>query len=516
MRIDSANKIGYGGYGNVYKATYNGKTYAVKQIKYDNEIGINANILHEIKMMNNIDHPNIIKCIDVDIDNKNNMINIYMNKYDTNLQIYIAYNNIMAFNINLIFLTILDTLKYLHNKGYYHGDLSSKNIFINDHNDFVIGDLAFMRKSYRNIIKIPTKEICPYEIFMKDEYIDGEKIDIWSLGCLYYFMLTKDIIITGNNALECIKDINDFHNTKSRTNFIQIDQIYCDIINKMICKNIYKRPTISELNRDQDIILLKLSSQRKPIIQHNENKIPSLCYSHQSEHDYILMIDFYYNICRNFNVSCETVHVCLHITEKLKVDIIDVELYAIIFNISCKIVDDIDIPIKYINKYMNKYNINYTAHEMSNRILNICTKINWDIDPDTVYKYRKYMLKDDFTRLNMLLIILNIKNSFNEYSQLTKIISMYIIMIYVKHNNIINNGFIMICKKLIHDQEIFIEDIAHCILNINNNFLSCYKNKNNEIFKYVEYIKLTYNIDLTDIFKCSTKHYVIDTLSKTF
>ena len=24
------------------------------------------------------------------------------------------------------------------------------------------------------------------------------------------------------------------------------------------------------------------------------------------------------------------------------------------------------------------------------------------------------------------------------------------------------------------------------------------------------------NIDLTDIFKCSTKHYVIDTLSKTF
>ena len=35
----------------------------------------------------------------------------------------------------------------------------------------------------------------------------------------------------------------------------------------MICKNIYKRPTISELNRDQDIILLKLSSQRKPYVK---------------------------------------------------------------------------------------------------------------------------------------------------------------------------------------------------------------------------------------------------------
>jgi serine/threonine protein kinase len=60
--------LGEGTYGIVYKATgkSNNKTYAIKKIKIeDTDEGIPSTTLREINSLKELDHPNIVKLLDV-------------------------------------------------------------------------------------------------------------------------------------------------------------------------------------------------------------------------------------------------------------------------------------------------------------------------------------------------------------------------------------------------------------------------------------------------------------------
>jgi calcium-dependent protein kinase len=76
--IFSRKRIGKGAFSTIYKGThkFNGNTYAIKEICFDNLEKIRENIRREFTLMKALNHPNIIKLHDVFFDNLNK--NVYI------------------------------------------------------------------------------------------------------------------------------------------------------------------------------------------------------------------------------------------------------------------------------------------------------------------------------------------------------------------------------------------------------------------------------------------------------
>lgn len=130
-------QVGEGTYGKVYKAvdTEDKRMVAMKMIRMENENqGFPITCLREIKNLQLLDHPNIIKLHDVTFDSQNRT---YLVFEFMNHDLLGLMNNVqMPFNENNIFHIIsqvLEGLKFCHERSIIHRDLKSSNILL--HND---------------------------------------------------------------------------------------------------------------------------------------------------------------------------------------------------------------------------------------------------------------------------------------------------------------------------------------------------------------------------------------------
>ena len=183
--------IGYGSFSIIYKgfkvANHNEpqKTVAIKQIT---KIIDNKYFKNEISLMKGLDHPNILKFIDV-IKSKGTIYIIleYCNGGD--LSKYISSDN--TNNNNRYFSQILSGLEYLYENNILHRDIKPQNILIHN-NDIKISDFGFAKAFEKNEL-ITT--FCGSPLYMAPEIIiDREynlQSDIWSLGVIIYELFTK-------------------------------------------------------------------------------------------------------------------------------------------------------------------------------------------------------------------------------------------------------------------------------------------------------------------------------------
>lgn len=158
-------------------------------------------LLNEWNIGKDLDHPNIIKTLDIDI-NKMSLILEYYESVD--LFTYISCN-IFEFPLKTkneysidIYKQILNGLDYLHNMNIVHLDLKLENIIINLQSRTIkIIDfgkaLRTNTESKKCISKLEwgTLQYLPPEYFKKyvehiDLDIDFLKVDIWACGILFY------------------------------------------------------------------------------------------------------------------------------------------------------------------------------------------------------------------------------------------------------------------------------------------------------------------------------------------
>ena len=266
---EKLEKLGDGAYGTVYKAKLkkNGTIVAIKKIKIslDTE-GIPSSALREISFLRNMHHENIEKILDViTTDTKLYLILEFM-EYDLQ-SFYQKYSSEITTNYTLeefpkIFLKqILDGVAYCHSKKIIHRDLKPQNILVDKNLKIKIGDFGLSRKL--GFEKRPyTQEVlslwyrAPELLLGSNVY--NESIDIWSIGCIFAFMVLRQNLFEGTNEIDQLNKIFQLFGTP---NFSEIP--YYNNMNINNPKFTYYSPgklddKFSNLNNDGKDLLKKM------------------------------------------------------------------------------------------------------------------------------------------------------------------------------------------------------------------------------------------------------------------
>lgn len=148
----------------------------------------------EAKILERLDHPNIIRFIEVFRSSKPyNTLNIVMDYADKgDLQSRIKQQK-KPFNESQIldwFCQISLAIKHIHDKKILHRDLKSGNIFLTSEGKVKLGDFGIAKCLNSTFDKAKTLVGTPY--YLSPEIVQDKpysfKSDIWSLGILLYEM----------------------------------------------------------------------------------------------------------------------------------------------------------------------------------------------------------------------------------------------------------------------------------------------------------------------------------------
>lgn len=253
-KYNKLNLLGKGSYGTVYKVNKknNNKVYALKQInirKLKNTYEIN-NLINELKILcfHNCDY--LLKCREIFYDN--NHINIVTDyaKYSDLSNYILKYKNknkyISETTIWNIFIQSCYGIEYLHEYNIIHRDLKPANILLNEGGSILLADFG-ISKIFENNIKTFTLIGTPYYIspeMYKDINYD-KKIDIWSLGCILYELVTLNVPFNSDNMIGLKKKIiTGYYYDKIPIKYSRDIQ---KMIHFLLNTNVEKRPNIKQI-----------------------------------------------------------------------------------------------------------------------------------------------------------------------------------------------------------------------------------------------------------------------------
>lgn len=151
-------------------------------------------ILVEYNILRELDHPNFIKALRYEISFTKTHITVYLEAGYRDLRYLMRP---FKFGLPLdeslcLWKQICSGVRYLHSKGYCHRDLKLENVVLSEtRNTVKIIDLATAATT-----KSPSFGLVGSVHYIAPEQVtalcyQGESVDMWSLGVIIYFLLTK-------------------------------------------------------------------------------------------------------------------------------------------------------------------------------------------------------------------------------------------------------------------------------------------------------------------------------------
>ncbi|ATZ80893.1 serine/threonine-protein kinase [Bodo saltans virus] len=241
MEYTILEKIGKGGFGNVYKAKHKitNDIVALKTISLKSHKQISNKIKNELKVSKTLIHPNIVKYYDAYYNNKTVAIiyefcdgdtlktfikKLHMSSID-NLQKEIICKKILC--------QIKNAIEYMYTRNVVHRDLKPENIlFKKENNNYVIKLIDFGFSRFISTSNIDTNgnvniniSTCGTPFFMAPEMLCGQcyniKADLWSFGIMMYQLLYNKM------PYQNVNNYSDLIN-KIKNETIHYDNIYSE------------------------------------------------------------------------------------------------------------------------------------------------------------------------------------------------------------------------------------------------------------------------------------------------
>ena len=204
-------QLGRGAYGKIYLVTSNGRKMALKRIKTNNQEGVDLSAIREIKILREIEHPNIIRVFDVFSEKQKRMC-LLMDYIPYDLRNLIN-NKSFLFNeleaVEIIY-QVLTAMQFLHNRAILHRDIKPSNILITEDGQCKLIDFGLARTFDAKNDPL-TKNVCTRwyrspEILYGAQYY-GTKVDIWAIGCVFAELVLGQPIFMGISEIDQLSKI---------------------------------------------------------------------------------------------------------------------------------------------------------------------------------------------------------------------------------------------------------------------------------------------------------------------
>jgi serine/threonine protein kinase len=214
-KYEIISEIGRGGMGVVYQGTQVAlnRTVAIKTLPA--EIAQDQNYIDRIKkeavVLAKLQHPNIVYIIDIEVHSSGVYLIMEYISGKTLAQLLKEQTD-RRFDFEKakqIARDVASALKHAHEHGIIHRDIKSANIMISDEGSVKITDFGIARVS-TSLQVTKTGLIQGTPRYMSPEQIKGEKdidgrADIYSLGIVFYELLTGYAPFTGNSEFDILE-----------------------------------------------------------------------------------------------------------------------------------------------------------------------------------------------------------------------------------------------------------------------------------------------------------------------
>lgn len=215
--IVDRKRIGKGASGTIYKGYHKDTllNVAIKEISVSNIHDVSRNIKREIGLMKRLKHPNIIELYEVIFDGKYDNVYLiieYCPKGDFNK--FQRHKPIQEIHVQKYMKQLMMGLKYLKENNIMHRDLKPQNILITTDGNIKLTDFGYAKKIRPDDM---AKTFCGSPLYMAPEIIKSKgnnnkysiKSDLWSVGCIFYEMITGVHPFRVKNFNELIQKMDD-------------------------------------------------------------------------------------------------------------------------------------------------------------------------------------------------------------------------------------------------------------------------------------------------------------------
>ncbi|KAF7339029.1 Kinase-like protein [Mycena venus] len=199
FEVDYGEEIGAGGFGMVYRGTWNRTEVAIKVLR--NEAGIKpspVSLRNEIDIWSTLRHPNIVQFLGANtLDDKPFIVMSYV---EYNAKEFLRTRP--EFDPLYILLDIALGLEYLHSRKICHGDLKAINVLVENSGRALLCDFGLARLkadvSSRSIVtNIAAPQIQGSRNWMAPELLNGSRLrmpsDVYAFSMTLYELYTNEI-----------------------------------------------------------------------------------------------------------------------------------------------------------------------------------------------------------------------------------------------------------------------------------------------------------------------------------
>lgn len=260
-------EIGSGGMGIVYKASpvmEKEKTVALKVIRdeYTKDPLHRKRFLNEARMVDQMDHPNIVKVYERGESDERLFIAMEMLQGRSLAEIIRNHERLPINHCISIMGQMVDAVAKIHSRGIVHRDLKPENIMILDteNNEPAAKLLDFGLARTQSLTRLTeTGEILGTINYLPPERISHQDFsaagDIYSLGVVFYEMFTVEKPFLGETPIDIIKQILEKEPVEPFSFRPDIPGDLNTLIMEMMNKEPGKRPS-------EDVVLTRVNDHR--------------------------------------------------------------------------------------------------------------------------------------------------------------------------------------------------------------------------------------------------------------
>lgn len=263
-RYEIVKSIGEGGMANVYLAIdtiLDNRKVAIKILRGDlaNDEKFIRRFKREAIAASSLNHPNIVSMYDVGEDNGNYFIVMEYIEGKTLKQLLKKRGNLTVSEAVDIMLQLTDGIAHAHDSYIVHRDIKPQNIMIQENGAIKITDFG-IAMALNSTQLTQTNSVMGSVHYLPPEQASGKgstiKSDIYSMGILFFELLTGMLPFKGDNAVEiALKHMKDPIPSIRKIN-PNIPQSIENIILKASAKNPKNRYNdVKEMHHDLEVAL---------------------------------------------------------------------------------------------------------------------------------------------------------------------------------------------------------------------------------------------------------------------